>query len=880
MQAPKLATAILRRLLPYAERAEVLDDLAAEYRERASTNSALNARLWYWRQVISSLPSLLRRTLWRGQTGFEPRASGMQTGGPGAEQWIMDARHAVRRLVRRPRYAILAILTLALGIGGTAAVFGISRAIFLDPLPYAAPESIALFSSAFGWSQQEFAFLRDAGVPGFSQVAQYRFGDATLELGDSPSQLVGFSMASSELFNVLGARAAIGRTFESGDDALGAAPIAVISYGLYEQLGGTSAVLGQRIRLNGAQTTVVGIMPRGFYFPQPTVRVWVPQPLDVAEHVGNFALVGRVAPGSHIDHMGPSLAQLATRLRARFTYTPQWDKTQGLWVKSVRESIAEPMRPTLIAVMVAMGMILLIACANVAALMLGQIEGRTAELAVRAALGASRLRIARQLVAESIVLGVAAGIAGALIAAGGFRWLVQALPLGAFAETATLSWSVFAAAMIVALVTAVAISMVPTVSLWRGQLRGTLVASRTMGIAGRGFRTENLLVVAEVAVAVLMVAGAGLIARSVQKLYEIDPGVRAHGLGVVDIVLPSDLSNDQRKLVVRDLIVGVKAIPGVSNTAVVQRLPLRGQAWTSGIEIEGKPEMKRISTTVRIVSPGYIETMGIAVQEGRTIAESDLLPTAGDTSGGVILINEALAKKYFGAENPIGRRITSGFTDKMSRIIGVVHDVAECDLTAAATPVRYLPYTAWDMMVPYQTLVFRVADGRTPLGTLDEVRNTIRRIAPRVPVQEATTMDRVLAQAAGPARQVLALVTMLTGLALLLGAIGIYGVMSHFVARRKRDWGIRIALGLTPSRVLTGVVGQSTALVATGIVIGLAAFALLSRFLGALMYGVGRGDPYALSAAIVGLLTVGVVASLIPALRASGTDPAVVLREQ
>ncbi len=879
MQPPRIPTALLRVLLPDAEQVEVLDDLAAEYRERASVSGAFRARVWYWRQVTASVPSLLSRTLWRGRTGFEPRASGMQTGGPAAEQWIMDARHAVRRLIRRPRYAILAILTLALGIGGSAAVFGIARAIFFAPLPYSAPESIGLFSAPFGWSMQEFAFLR-GHVPGFSQVAQYRFTDATLELGDSPSQLVGYTAASSELFDVLGARPALGRTFESRDEAIGAEAVAVINYSLYEQLGGTPAVLGTRIRFNGAPTTVIGVMPRGFFFPRPTIRVWVPQQLDPENTTGNYALVGRAEPGMQIDRMAPQLARFGEMMRQRFTYTPQWDKTKGMWVKSIRDAIAEPMRPTLVAVMAAMAMILLIACVNVASLMLGQVEGRAAELAVRAALGASRMRLARQLVAESVVLGVVAGIAGAAIAKVGFNWLVSALPLGAFAETATFDWRVFSAAMVVALATALAISLVPTLSLWRGRLSGSLGATRTQGVAGRGVRLESFLVVAEVSVAVLMVAGAGLIVRSVQKLYEIDPGVRVEGVGVVNVVLPSDLTDMQRRIAFDQIVAGVRTIPGVQSAGMTQRLPLRGNAWTSGLTIEGKPEVARQSTTIRLVSPDYLKTMGIRVKAGRALQERDIAQSAADTAGGVVVINEAFAKKYFGSENPIGRRITSGFSDKMARIVGVVNDVTESDLTEAPQPTRYSPYTTWNVTMPGQSIVFRVNAGRDPVGSLEDARSVIRRISPRAAIQDATTMERILAIAVGPARQALTLMSLLTGLALLLGAIGIYGVMSHFVSRRKRDWGIRIALGLSPARVLGGVVGRGTSLVAMGIVIGLGAFAVLSKFLEALMYGVGRGDPYVLAAAIGGLLMVGVAASLIPAWRASGTDPAVVLREQ
>ncbi len=627
MTPPRVPAALLRALLPTAERNEVLADLAAEYLERAATSGVRRAHLWYWRQALASAPLLLGRTMWRGLTGFEPRANAMQPGGPAFEQWIMDARHAVRRLVRRPRYATLSILTLALGIGGTAAVFGIARAVFFDPLPYAHPESIALFSSPFDWSRQEFAFFRGQ-VPGFSQVAQYMFADATLERGNAPSQLVGFSAASSEIFGVLGVRPELGRPFERNDELRGATPVAVISYGLYEELGGTPAVIGQTIRFNGASTAVIGVMPRGFYFPAPTVRVWIPEIQDPDDHTGNWALVGRAAAGQRVDRMQASLDQFGAQLRGRFTYTPQWDKTETLAVKSVRESIAGPLRPSLVSVMVAMAMILLIACANVASLMLGQVEGRTAELAVRAALGASRLRLARQLIAEAVVLGAAAGICGAAIAAGGFKLLVQALPLGAFAETATFDWTVFVAAMLIALATALAISLVPTVSLWRGRLRGSLGAVRTQGVTGRGVRLESLLVVAEVSVAVLMTAGAGLIARSVQKLYEIDPGVRVEGVGVVDAVLPSDLTDDQRKVAFQGMLAAVRALPGVASAGITQRVPLRGSAWSSGINVEGMPDLKRVSTTIRIVSPGYVEAMGIKVVAGRALDEGDITARA------------------------------------------------------------------------------------------------------------------------------------------------------------------------------------------------------------------------------------------------------------
>ncbi|MEP6732709.1 MAG: ABC transporter permease [bacterium] len=876
---PRIAAAILSALIPRAERDELLHDLASEFGERASQHGSLHAHLWCWRQIISSTPSLINRSWWRGRTGFEPRANAMQPGGPAMEQWIMDARHALRRLIRRPRYAMLAILTLALGIGGTAAIFGVARGIFFDPLPYTNAESIALFSSPFDWNQQEFTFLR-GNTPGFSQIAQYTNHDVTLETGDGPARIMPGIAASSELFSVLGARPLRGRTFQSTDDVQGAEAVVVISYGLWQELGGSDAILQQRIRLGGIPTTVIGVMPRGFWFPSPTVRVWVPQQLNPTEHIGNFALVGRVAPGQSIETMQPAIAKLGAMLRERFTYTKRWDKTQNASVQSVREAIVAPLRPTLLATFVAMGMILLIACANVASLMLGQVEGRTTELAVRTALGATRARLTRQLIGEAVILGAIAGAVGAVFAGIVFRSLVASMPLGAWAETASLDWRVFAMAMIIAVGAALTISLAPTLALWRGRLREVIGAGRTQGVARRGVRLESMLVVAEVAIAVLMTSGAGLLVRSVQNLYAINPGVESRGVGVVDVVLPTDVDDDRRKVIVRNLIAGVRDVPGVKSAAVVQRLPLRGGGWNSGITIEGMPDLERSTTFTRIASPDYLATMGVAVKKGRIFEESDMAVSPTDSSGGVIVINEALAKKYFGTTDPIGRRMGTGFGPTLSTVIGVVGDVAEGNLTDAAAPARYMPYTRIPFMVSGQTIVFRVDEKQTPVALLPAVRAALIATDPRVAIQEATTMEQVLALAVGPARQILTLVALLTVLALLLGAIGIYGVMSHFVARRQRDWGIRIALGLSPVRVLSGVVGHSTSLVGVGIALGLIGFLVLARLLTSLIYGVGAADPLTIGASIAALLVTGVVAALLPALRASRTDPAVALREQ
>jgi putative ABC transport system permease protein len=873
---PRLPLAILRALLPLAERDEVLADLASEYATRSRQRGPARARRWIWGQVARSLPSLAARTWWRGWSGFEPAASEMKPGGPTVEQLIIDARHAARRLVRRPLYSAIAIVTLAIGIGGTAAILAIARSVLVEHLPYRDEARLAAFWAPFDWTQEEFAWLRGR-VPGFDRVAQYQPYDATLEVGDAPARLVSGTASSTELFDVLGARPLLGRTFEPQDDAPGAPEAVVLSYGLWREIGGSDAIVGRQIRLGGASHTVVGVMPRGFWFPSPASRIWISQPVDPGQRTGNYALVGRLAAGSGPDAMANHVAQLTRMLGERFTYPEQWDKTRSAWIRPLRAVLVGGMRPALVATLVAMGMILLIACANVAALMLGQVEGRATELAVRSALGARRRRIMAQLTTEALMLGLASGAVGAGVAGASLQLLVDSLPLGAWGVTARLDWRIFGTAMTVAVLAALGISLVPSLSLWRGRLRGALGTARTAGVGARGARLEGGLVVAEVALALLVSCGAGLVMRSVSHLYAIDPGVDVARIGVADVVLPSDLTTVRRKQVLGELVAGIRALPGIEHAAVVQHLPLRGSAWSSGVTIDGTPDLPATTTFVRLVSADYFATMGVPVMAGRAFEATDELVAPGDSSGFPIVVNEAFVRKYLPGEAPIGRRVGSGLGRAMGRIIGVVRNVAEAELTADPAPARYLLLQSLPLTPSGQTIVFRAAGA--PRTLLPMLRGEIPRLAPRIAVDRLTTMQDVVALAAGPARQVIALVVVLAGLALVLGALGIYGVISHLVARRRRDWSVRIALGMSPSRVVAGVVRSGARLVVAGIVLGLVLFLALARLLGSLLYGVGATDPASIAGASIVLLSIGAVAALVPALRASRTDPADVLRE-
>ena len=791
------------------------------------------------------------------------------------ESWIMDARYAARRLVRRPLYALLSILTLALGIGGTAAVYAIARPILLDPLPYTAEDKLAAFWSPFDWTEEEFVFLRGR-FPGFSNVAAYRQDNVLLDRGDGQVRLLPTIVSSAELFSVLGTSPALGRGFQKGDDDRGAEPVAVLTYGLWQELGGDRKIVGQRLRIDGAPRTVVGVMPQGFWFPDPTTRIWIPQPLRPDNRAGNYAFIGRIAPGLAIGQMSGPIAQFVRILGDRFKYPPQWDKTKSPVLTPLRTYLVGSLTPALVATFVAMGLILLIACANVAALMLGQVEGRATELAVRSALGANRGRLTQQLAAEAALLGLCAGLVGALLAAGAFRGLVAALPLGAWGESASLDWTVFAAAMVAAIAAAALIGIAPGVAMWRGDLRETLGSSRTGGIAGRGGRLEGSLVVAEVALAVVMAAGAGLLVRSVAKLYAIDPGVDTRNVGVLDIVLPNEMQPPRRLQALREVTAALRTMPGVSGAGSVQMLPIRGGGWSSGIEVQGSPSTQITTTFIRVVSPGYLETMGVKLRDGRMFTEADRSTGATEPA---IIVNEALVKKYFPGVNPIGHVVSNGFTNSWGRVVGVVNDVAEGHLTDAPAPARYMLHETLPFVPAGEGLVFR-ANGRDAEAALDEARRTVQQVIPGAGVEHVTTMERELAKAVGPARQVMMLLAILTTLALVLGAVGVYGVISHFVNRRSRDWGVRLALGMMPGKVVRMIVMRGTTLVGIGIVLGIAAFFALARLLGSLLYGVTAGDPLAMVSATVVLLVVGVLAAAIPGLRASRTDPAIVLREQ
>ncbi len=788
------------------------------------------------------------------------------------ETWIMDLRYSARRLVSRPAYAALAVLTLALGAGGTAAIGSVVRTLLIEPLPIAREGEVGVLWFPHSWSEAEFLHFNRA-FSGFERMAAYRPDDATLDVPGEPLRLVPGMAASAELFDVLGTSPMLGRTFRPGDDVQGAEPVAVLSHGLWQELGANPSILGRPLNIGGASRTVVGVMPRGFWFPSPATRLWMSTPLDQANRSGRYALVGRIEEGARLSGMQAPLDAIASSLGENFTYPPQWDLTRDPAITPVREYLMGDVRPAVIATLVAMSLILLIACVNVAALMLGQVSGRAIELAVRSALGAGRRRLAQQLAIESLLVGLLAGIVGAVLAATGFGLLVRSLPLGALAETARLDWTLFLAAVIVALLAGTGIAAVPVFALWRGNLQKTIATTRTGGISGRGGRLEGGLVVAQIALAVLLAAGAGLLIRTVANLRALDPGVDVSTVAVLDATMPAQLGAQGRRQASLDGIAALRALPGVRAAAVTQKVPLSGSGDNWGIRIEGRPDLPPSTTAFRVVTHAYLEALGIPILAGRAFEATDR-----EGTDRVVVINEALAEKYFPGEDPLGRRLYT-FDDGGERIVGVVANAAEATLIDGPVPARYVLDAQVPISRPAMVFVVRAASTEALPSLLQPARAALQRAVPQIAVQRVTTMQSIFNTAVGPAGQLVTLLSLLAGLALVLGAVGVYGAIAHFVGRRSRDYGICIALGLRPGQIVLQVVRRGVVLVAVGCAIGVVVAVAMTDLLSSLLYGVEATDPWALSGAVLALLLTGAIAAFIPAWRASLTDPATVLRQ-
>ncbi len=791
-----------------------------------------------------------------------------------------DVRFAWRQLRKHPGFSLLAALTLALGIGGTVAIFSVVDGLLLRPLPVRDEAGLDVFWMAYDWRGVEYDYVKDR-TRAFESLAAYSNDAVTLRT-EAGSSLLMSTVASANVFDVLGAKPLLGRTFRPGEDRPGAEPVIVLSYGTWQtEFGGDRDVVGRRIDVNGTPTTVVGVMPRGFYFPTPDMQVWTPLDLDPADatYQGNgwLVLVGRRAPGVSDAQVDGDLDRIATALGERFDYPDAWDKTKTPHVTPLRDYLLGDVRPPLLLLLGAVGLVLLMACANVAALILTRTADRQGEMSVRAAIGAGRARLARQVLTESVLLGLLAGAAGTGLAVALFDVLVASLPLGSgLAGTLALDWRALVSALVLSVATGALISLAPMRNLLAGDLSGSALGARSQGGGtGRSGRMQNALVVAEVLLAMVLVTGAGLLVRSVDHLRAIDPGLDARGVLAVDLLIGDQAADAARRRQFLDAMVErARALPGVTHAGLINRVPIRDGGYQGPVSIPDRPDLaaaRRPNAYYRSVTPETFDALGAHVVRGRRI-----LPTDDADAPPVAVVNETFARRMWGDADPIGRAIGSEGTD--IRVVGVVRDIAVEDLVGAVPMAAYYPWAQTQQSTNNGVLLLRTTGDAAALAPA--VRALVAEIEPAAAVGRVETMSSVVDGAMSQTLRLRFFLGLFSALGLLMGTVGIYGVVSYAVQRRSAEFGIRMALGARPGLLLREVVRHGMVPVGLGVVGGAAVSLLASGLVSGFLYEVAPTDPVALVAAAAVLGAVGVLAALVPAWRASLTDPATALRAE
>jgi putative ABC transport system permease protein len=797
-----------------------------------------------------------------------------------------DVRFGLRSLARSPGFSAVAVLCLALGIGANAALFSVLNAVLLRPLPFAEPDRLVRIYEKLGDKGQGSVSIpnfRDwaAQSTGFEQLAAYQMVSRNLQSTGEPERIQAVE-ATPNLFSILGTPPLLGRAFAADTDEPGKAKVAVVSEDLWRtRLGGEPSLIGRAIRLDGVLYTVLGVMPASFDFPAGggATDVWVlfePNPQQDAARGSHFlAVVGRLKPETTLEAATAQLVTVAARIEKDH---PAEQTGRSVLVQPLRETLVGRVRPMLLILFGAVGLVLLIACANVANLLLARAAVRQREVAVRLALGASRARLVRQFLVESLVLAFAGAALGLLLA----RWSLDAVaPLAANALPVTgeipLDGRVFGFLLALAALSGLAFGIVPALQYSRGDVRESLgeAGGKTTG-SGRQQLFRSTLVVLEIAVSLVLLVGAGLLLRGFLNLSGTEPGLVAENVLTAHLPLPAAQLEDSTPRTFRPALEKIRAIPGVRSAALVSMLPIQN-AWTNGnFAIEGRPEPQpgqEPLAELRIASPGFFPSLGIPVLRGRDFTESD-----GESGPPVAIVNEVLARRHFPGEDPLGRRIL--FDGQSFAIVGVVGNVRQAGLDVDPLAEIYFPYALPYSMQWLSDSVLVIRTELPPESLADEVRAAVRSVDPALPLYDVLTMEAVIDESLAGRRLNLWLLAVFAGMALVLAAAGLYGVISYLVAQRTREIGVRIALGAQTRDVVGLVMRQGTGLTGAGITLGLLGAFVLTRVLESLLYGVSARDPltYAALAALLG--AIALFATWLPARRASRVDPILAIRAE
>jgi putative ABC transport system permease protein len=803
-----------------------------------------------------------------------------------------DLRQGMRSLLRTPGFAAAALTALALGIGASTAIFSVVEAVLLRPLPYRDPGKLVVIMHNVDEPVAPANFLdwrRQSTV--YEQMGAADLWVPNLTDGDTPESVEAVRV-TSDVLPLLGVRPKLGRLFLPEEETPGKDRTVILSDRLWRRrFASDPGVLGRGIHLNGEIYTVVGVMPPGFEFPPFWARgteLWAPLALGAraaSRDAQSLRLFARLKSGATLAAARAEMATITSRLEHEFP-----GSNRDVTVTPLRELVVGSVRTALLVLLAAVGFLLLIACANVTHMLLARATTRQKEIAVRSALGASRARIVRHVLTESVVLALAGGVFGLLLSVAGVRFLValapQVLPR---LETIRLDPWVLLFAFGLSLLTGIAFGLAPALEASRRDpARALRSEERGSTEGGRRSRTRQLLVGSEVAFALLLLVGAGLMIRSFAALRNVDPGFNPRDVltMIVSVAGSTEAAPGRRANFYRELLEKVRAVPGVLSAGAINHLPLAGDIWGWSFTIAGRPKPRpgeNSLATYRVVLPGYFRTMRIPILRGRAISDGDRLGTPG-----VVVVNQQLAERYFPGEDPLGKRITfdNGESNpEWLTVVGVVKNAARDQWGAAPYPEVYLPYLQNRnylerpaAVYAYMTLVVR--GNGDPSHLAPAVRGVIHALDPSVTVSEVQTMDEVVGGSTAGPRFYLLLLGVFASIALILASVGIYGVVSYTVSRRSHEIGIRIALGAGRREVERLVVREAMGPALAGAASGLAAAFALTRLMKSLLYRIGSTDPATFALVCAGLVAVALAASWLPARRAARIDPLEAIRNQ
>lgn len=803
---------------------------------------------------------------------------------------LNDTRYALRQLRKSPGFSAVAVITLALGVGANTAIFSVVNAVLLRPLPYKDDGRLVVVlhngrnpvapANFADWQSQSRSFESMGAAESWSP---------NLIAADNPENLAGLRI-TSEILPMLGVQPLLGRMFLPEEQQAGKDLEVILSYGLWQNhFAGDVHVLGHTVALNGHRYTIVGVMPKDFQFApfwETKATIWAPLALGdkLRNREGNsLRIFARLKSGVTLQQAQAEITGITHGLDQQYPGT-----NRNVQVVSLREKVVGNSRPALLVLLGAVGFVLLIGCANLAHMFLARSAGRRREIAVRAALGATRLHVLRQYLFESVAIALLGGVFGLLLAVWGTRVLValgpQQLPR---LSTIGVDQNVLLFVLALSLITGLLFGIVPA---WKASAANVSEALKegergsSDGI-GRN-RVRSLLVSSEFAFAVILLAGAGLMVRTFVAIQNIDPGFDPHNVltMMVRILGTEQTAPGHTAPFYQQVLQRVNAIPGVESASAINHLPLAGDQWMFFFHVQGRPmehpgEAPR--ATYRVVFPGYFRTMHIPVLNGRDFSDADTASTPD-----AVVIDDYMARRYWPGEDAVGKRITFDDPQKNPRwltVVGVVKNTVRDNWVNPSEEELYVPYLQSKDYIQnpsgpfaYITLVVRTADNPSNLNS--EIQATIHSIDRNVPISEVQTMDEVVAKATGDSRFYLTLLGAFACVALVLAAVGIYGVMSYSVSRRIREIGIRVALGAEKDDVLKLVILQGMVLAISGIGIGLAGALALTRLMSGLLYGTKPADPVTFAAAVLVLALVAMVSSYIPARRAAKVDPIVALR--